>query len=124
MNGTLVRTAKDHILHSEWTEITSEKVEIVFVRDDMIKKDVEDFVKEYTGAMFNINKLEAHEPEGLRVSVKFVELKDAVDFVGAVRESSAAKGVVQKIGYAPNESFSSMLYPTFLVLIFIIGLLF
>ena len=45
MNGTLVRTAKDHTLHAEWMEITSEKVEIVFVRDDMTKKDVEDFMR-------------------------------------------------------------------------------
>lgn len=65
-----------------------------------------------------------HEPEGLRVVVKFAALKDAVDFVEAVCASSSAKGVVQKVGYAPNESFSSTLYSTFLTLILIIGLLF
>ena len=40
VNGTLVRTAKDHTLHAEWMEITSEKVEIVFVKDNITKKDV------------------------------------------------------------------------------------
>ena len=86
------------------------------MKDDMSKKDVEDFVKEYTAAKFDITKLEAHEQEGLRVVVKFIELKDAVDFVEAVRASSTAKSVVKKIGYAPNESFSSTLYPAFLML--------
>lgn len=124
VNGTLVRTAKDHTLHAEWRENTSKKVEIVFVKDDMTKKDVEDFVNGYTGAKFDIIKLEAHEPEGLRVVVKFAELKNVVVFVEAVCASSAAKGTVQEIGYVPKESFSSTLYPTFLVLIFIIGLLF
>ena len=47
--------------------------------------------------------------------------KDAVAFVDAVRASSAAKGVVQKIGYAPNESFSLTLRPAaFLMLFFVI----
>ena len=49
--------------------------------------------------------------------------KDAVAFVDAVRASSAAKGVVQKIGYAPNESFTSTLYPGVL-LISILAILF
>ena len=39
-----------------------------------------------------------------------------MDFVESVRESSSAKSVVEKIGYAPNESISSALYPAFLML--------
>ena len=116
VDGTLVRTAKDHTLHAEWTEITSEKVEIIFVSNTMTRKDVEDFVRGYTNAQFDIIKLEAHGAEGLRVVVKFSELKDAEAFVDAVRASSAAKGVVQKIGYAPNESFTSTLFPGVLLI--------
>ena len=81
----------------------------------MSKKEVEEFAKGYTSVKFDITKLEAQEPEGLRAVVKFEELNDAVDFVEAVRASSAMKGVVEKVGYAPNESISSALYPAFLL---------
>ena len=125
VDGTIVKVAKNHTIHAEWTEITSEKVEIIFASNNMTREDVEDFVRGYTNAKFDIIKLEAHgAEEGLRVVVKFAELNDAVAFVDAVRASSSAKGVVQKIGYAPNESFSSTLYPAFLTLIFILGILF
>ena len=123
VNGTLVNVARNHTIHAEWAEITSEKVEIIFTSNTMTRKDVEDFVKGYTNARFDIIKLEAHGAEGLRVVVKFAELKDAVAFVDAVRASSSAKGVVQKIGYAPTESFSSALYPTFLTLISILAVM-
>ena len=115
VNGTLVRTPRDHSLHAEWAEIVSEKVEIIFVSNNLTaKEDVEDFVKGYTSAEFEVIKIEAHKGDGLRAVVKFAELKDAVEFVGAVRASSGAKGVVERIGYAPKESFSMMLCPAFL----------
>ena len=81
----------------------------------MSKKEVEEFAKGYTSVKFDITKLEAHKPEGLWAIIKFDELKDAVDFVEAVRASNSWKSVVEKIGYAPNESISSALYPAFLL---------
>ena len=71
----------DHTIHAEWAEIVSGKVEIIFASNTMTREDVEDFEKGHTNAKF----------------YKFTVLKDAVAFVGAVRASSAAKGVVQKI---------------------------
>ena len=116
VSSSTVRIPRDHTLRAEWVEIESEKVEIIFVSSGLGKKDVEAFVRQYTDAKFDIIKIENHEPDGKRAVVKFGELKDAVEFVGAVRASSDAKGVVKKIGYAPNESFSVTLCPASLAI--------
>ena len=124
LRETIVKTPRDHTLHAEWAEILSEKVEIIFVRDDMNKKDVEDFVRRYTSASFKVVKVEEQVAEGTRAVVKFAELKGAVAFVETVRASSSAHGVVQKIGYALDESFSMIASPTFLILLFLGAILF
>ena len=65
VDGTLVSTDFwNHTIHAEWTEIASEKVEVIFASNIMTRKDVEDFVKGHTNAKSGIIKLKAHEADG------------------------------------------------------------
>ena len=58
----------------------------------MSKKDVVDFVKEYTSTKFRVIKADWHESNEKRAVVKFEEVKDVLDFVEVVMASSSAKG--------------------------------
>lgn len=103
VSGSIVETPRDNTLHAEWTEITSDKVEIVFVPKDMSKKDAEDFVKRYTSIKFHVIKVEVHELEGLGTAIKFEEVRDAVDFTNAVRASSSVKGCLREGWICPQR---------------------
>ena len=113
-NETVVRL-QGTTQYVEWTEITSDKVEIIFVSKG-IKKNVKGFGKGYRSTKFRAIKVEVHEQEGVGAAVKFEEVNNAVDFTNAVKGQVQRKGIVEKIEYALKESFSLALHPAFLLL--------
>lgn len=82
----------------------------------MSKKDVENFVKQYTAVKFRAIKIEAHKPEGLRVE-RYCQVRGDQ---GRYKVCRSCQGVeyseeyYEKIGYRPNESSSSALHSVFL----------
>ena len=60
VNGPLVKTARNHIIHTNLAEIVSERVKITFVPNVTAREDEEDFVRGYANAKFGSIKLEAH----------------------------------------------------------------
>ena len=109
--STAVSVADNHTLRAQWKEIVSDKVEIVFAPSTMTRKDVEEFVRRYSGGVFCVMKIGNGEGR-TRAVVKFAEIGEAVEFVERVRVSSDSETeMVRKIGYAPYESLSVVLLP-------------
>lgn len=116
---TIVTIARNHTLQAHWRERPSDKVEIVFKSKDLTKKEAEDIARRYTSAEFKVLKYINDEPEGVRVVLKFADVNDAESFVETVRAASEAMGMIKRIGFTLDESFSPVLYPAMLFGLFI-----
>lgn len=113
-NESIVKIANDHTLYARWTEIPTNKVEVIFNSKDLSKKEIIDAIKQYTKDEFTIVHFEDTSGE-INVIIEFNDVTSAVDFVENIRSTSDSitKNLVKSVKYifSNTESFNPSSYP-------------
>ena len=103
---SIVRILSSHTLHPHWLEFSQRQVEIVFGAKDLIQKEIEESIKKYTDADFEIAVIKQGVEE-TRVIVEFFDINKAKEFIRVVSDEleRGEEGLVKKVRFI-KESLS------------------
>ena len=99
--------ADDTIVVAQWTESTTEYVEIVFGKKGMTEEELKEIIKKYTDEEFTIERIETDKDTGeTRITIRFKDKDATVNFVDKVRESSDSVAKIIRFVFEKQNSFS------------------
>ena len=96
---SIVKIPRNHTLHAYWLEFSRRQVEIVFGTKDISKEEIEESIKKYTDAVFEI-AVNERGVDKTRVIIESVGINKAKEFVRVINDEldRGEEGLVMRSG--------------------------